>query len=301
MSAVVAAAALVAAAANRPHVFPQVPPEDEPTILANVGSWKAASAGKTRRLLVVSSEHAAEWHAEAVSYALRSLACACVKGNWRFDVADFSVLAETDLLKRYDAIVLNNCTCAKVSPFPAMEGNIREFVAGGKGIVLIHSALDAFHDSPSLQRMFGGAYWGHPWTVCGEKWGILNESPDHPLNACFGGQRKLKFEDELYQHLSPQYDRSSVRVLLSVDLADAASSAALARYERRNGSGKVRADRDFAVSWCRDVGRGRVFYTTFGHDRKAFLDPLRLHHILDGVRYALGDFAAIDVRKGEGI
>jgi hypothetical protein len=32
-----------------------------------------------------------------------------------------------------------------------------------------------------------------------------------------------------------------------------------------------------------------VFYTTFGHDKKAFLDPMRLHHILDAVQYALGD------------
>ena len=51
MMTMVVGAVFAAAAAPRPHIFPQVLPEDEPTIRANVESWKAAPAknGMARR------------------------------------------------------------------------------------------------------------------------------------------------------------------------------------------------------------------------------------------------------------
>ena len=283
------AALLSSAYAKRPLIFPQVLPEDEPVLDANVAAWKAAPARKAHKMLVIFSNDAAEWHGEAVSYAQRVLEKACVKGGWRFDSADYSVLDDGKLLTRYDAIVMNNPTHVKVTPYPAIETNLDNFVKGGKGIVFIHSAVDGFFDCPALQCMSGGAFWGHPWTIFGGVRGIRNEQPNHPLNAGFGGRDRFKLVDELYQHPSPPFDRKKLEVLLSVDLDDAESAAALEKYIKKNGADKVRADRDFAVSWCRTWGKGRVFYTTFGHDKKAFLDPMRLHHILDAVQYALGD------------
>lgn len=291
MKKIVLLSALAAAAvvhAKRPLLFPQVQPEDEPVLDANVAAWNAAPAKKARKMLVIYSNQAGEWHGEAVKYAERALEKACIKGNWRFDNADYSILANGKLLDKYDAIVMNNPTGIRTAAYPGIERNLDAFVKGGKGIVFIHSAVDGFFDSPVMQCMSGGAFWGHPWTIFGV-WGIRNEAPDHPLNAGFGGKKKFRVADELYQHTSPPFDRTKLNVLLSVDLDDADSAAALERYIRKNGAGKVRADRDFAVSWFRKWGEGRVFYTTFGHDKKAFLDPMRLHHILDAVQYALGD------------
>ena len=51
---------------------------------------------------------------------------------------------------------------------------------------------------------------------------------------------------------------------------------------------------DFAVSWVRRYGEGRVFYTSFGHDKRAFLDSARLHHMLSGLQYCLGDLVCED-------
>jgi len=39
----------------------------------------------------------------------------------------------------------------------------------------------------------------------------------------------------------------------------------------------------------KDAGKGRVFYTSFGHDRAAFLDRERLYHMFAGLQYVLGD------------
>ena len=53
-----------------------------------------------------------------------------------------------------------------------------------------------------------------------------------------------------------------------------------------------RADNDYAVSWVRSFGKGRVFYCSLGHDHPVFWDPAVVQHYLDGVQFALGDLPA---------
>jgi type 1 glutamine amidotransferase len=48
------------------------------------------------------------------------------------------------------------------------------------------------------------------------------------------------------------------------------------------------------VSWTRRYGAGRVFYTSFGHDKRAFIDKPRLLHMLAGLQYCLGDLDCPD-------
>jgi type 1 glutamine amidotransferase len=42
----------------------------------------------------------------------------------------------------------------------------------------------------------------------------------------------------------------------------------------------------------RTAGKGRVFYTNFGHREDTFSKPMILKHMLDGMQYALGDLEA---------
>jgi type 1 glutamine amidotransferase len=51
----------------------------------------------------------------------------------------------------------------------------------------------------------------------------------------------------------------------------------------------TREDNDYAISWIRDYGKGRVFYCSLGHDSYVFWDTKVLEHFLAGIQYALGD------------
>ena len=53
-----------------------------------------------------------------------------------------------------------------------------------------------------------------------------------------------------------------------------------------------RTDNDFAVSWVRSWGKGRVFYCSLGHRNEIFWNPAILQHYLDGIQFALGDLPA---------
>jgi type 1 glutamine amidotransferase len=49
-----------------------------------------------------------------------------------------------------------------------------------------------------------------------------------------------------------------------------------------------RADRDFAVTWVKQVGKGRLFYSTLGHPAENWDDP-RLQAMYKGaIEWAMG-------------
>ena len=49
---------------------------------------------------------------------------------------------------------------------------------------------------------------------------------------------------------------------------------------------------DVPVTWCREIGKGRLFYTNFGHREETFAKPKMLQHMLDGIQFAAGDLEA---------
>ena len=204
-------------------------------------------------------------------------------------VTDLSRLADGKFLSRYDAVVLNSTTSVEESRVPGVGKALTGYVSGGGGLVLLHAAVDAFYNSPDIQEMNGSLFFGHPWSAPGT-WSFINEQTDNPINAPF---RRLpvilKYSDEIYQFSTPPFDRKSCDVLLSMDMSDTMTAAAFDRWRfSPHGKAKQRSDGDFVVSYTKTYGKGRVFYTSFGHDHRAFCDE-RLAHMLLGLQWTMGD------------
>ena len=205
-------------------------------------------------------------------------------------------LFEPDSLAEFDAVCMNNTTgelfaapdLDKLSPAEReaalerqerLQKSLLDFVAGGKGIIGIHAATDCCYNWPEYGVMMGGYFDGHPWN---EEVTIKLDEPDHPLNAMFAGE-PLVVKDEIYQFKFP-YSRERLRVLLSIDTA----------HTDMTKEGIRRRDDDFAVSWIRGYGKGRVFYCSLGHRDAIFWNPRVLEHYLAGIQYAMGDLTASD-------
>ncbi len=185
-------------------------------------------------------------------------------------------------LRQFDAICMNNTTRELFDKAPnqdELKKSLMDFVRGGKGIVGIHAATDCFYKWPEYGEMMGGYFWGHPWGA-GDTVTIKIDEPDHPLCAAFKGQG-FEIKEEIYQIKDP-YSRENLRVLLSLDTEKT-------NMKKR---GIKRKDGDFAVSWLREWGEGRVFYCSLGHNNPIFWRPAILQHYLDGIQYAMGDLEA---------
>jgi hypothetical protein len=244
--------------------------------------------GKPRKVLVWG--HA--WTHQPNPYAEKALEILGRKtGAFEAVISDDPRLLLGDRLPRFDALVMNNIH--ERDPFlpedfakrseekksaarkfdEAVKQSILEYVRSGKGIVGIHAATAAFQNWPEYGEMMGGYYGGHIY----QEVAIKLDDAKHPVNACFEG-KPWGINDEIYIFREP-YSREKLHILLSLDLG------------RMDDPGK-RSDKDYAVSWVRQYGKGRVFYTTLGHAAETYWNSLFLQHLLAGIQFALGDLDA---------
>jgi type 1 glutamine amidotransferase len=193
---------------------------------------------------------------------------------------DYSVFT-ADTLKQFDVVCLNNTTSLKFDPKETPERctALMDFVKSGKGIVGIHAAADNFYQWPEGQEMMGNKFSGHPWGA-GGTWAFKIDEPDHPLMVPFKGQG-FKLSDEIYRTARPLYSRDKQLVLMSLDTSDPTT---------RNVKEWKEGDEDTGITWVKDVGKGRLFYCSFGHNDAIFMNPVLLEHYLRGIQFAAGDF-----------
>jgi len=256
---------------------PQLSPADLEKIEAAIPA-KAAAAPKQPRRVLVFWRCEGFFHGSGIAGGNKALELMGQKtGAFQVDIArDYDVFTPANLAK-YDAVVLNNTTGLKMSA--EQQQALLDFVRRGQGLVGIHAATDNFYNWPEGAGMMGGLFAGHPWGG-GGTWAFKLDEPDHSLVRAFGGQG-FKLQDEIYQFKDP-YTRADRRVLLSLDLADKATG------DVKGG----RADNDYAVSWIKNVGQGRLFYCSLGHAQNVFQNAAVNQFYLDGIQFAIGDLAA---------
>jgi len=138
---------------------------------------------------------------------------------------------------------------------------------------------------PEFNTMIGGFFKFH-WND-GQEIYVKVDEPNHPLNAAFKGKPQLLIIDETYTFGRETYSRKNLRVLTSVDYAKMSD-------EDKKKESNPRADGDYALSWIRREGKGRVFYEAHGHNEKIYAITPILEHVLAGMQYVLGDLQADD-------
>ncbi|MDF9834359.1 type 1 glutamine amidotransferase [Ereboglobus sp. PH5-5] len=201
-------------------------------------------------------------------------------GAYTVTLSDDMAQFEPAALAAYDAVVFNNTSRLKFEN-PVHRRALLDFVRNGKGMIGIHAGSDNFPTWPEGQALMGGVFHSHPW-VARDTVAVKNDDPGHILNTAFE-KRGFWITEEIYQHVGP-YSREKQRVLLSLDMS---------REENKRPANKiVRDDNDFGISWLKTEGKGRVFYTSLGHNKNIFEVPQILQHLLDGIQYALGDLEA---------
>ena len=231
-------------------------------------------------------------HKASIAACKAAMADEAKKGAFTVEFSEDYAAFKIENLVKYDALVLNNTTCLKTKDNPHVAPAIASFVRWGGGLCVIHAGADNFYDAPECAHIVGGRFDGHPWVSNGT-WAFKVEDRESPITAPFKGfaDGKFKRSDEIYQQSSPFYDRSKLHILISLDLSDPTTANANVKRQKR-------ADKDYAVSWIRRYGKGRVFYTSFAHDQRAWNAPDTRAHIFAGLAYTLGILKADDKPVG---
>src|SRR5262245_11422213 len=144
----------------------------------------------------------------------------------------------------------------------------------GKGVVGAHTGTGAFYDWPEFGEMMGGYYDNHPWGIIEGK--VVVEAPDFPAMEHF--PKTFLKKEEFYELRAQPYSRAKVRVLAHLD----ASNLDLKNPDYH------RKDADFPVALARTYGKGRTFWSNFGHATETWDDPDIQKMYLEAIKWAMG-------------
>lgn len=165
-----------------------------------------------------------------------------------------------ETLNQFDGLVLY----ANIDEISKPQADaLLAYVASGKGFIPLHCATYCFRNAPRIVELMGAQFQKHG----GEVFSTIIADASHPIMNGFGG---FESWDETYvHHLHNEKNRTVLEV-------------------RKQG---MQADgNEFEPwTWARTHGKGRVFYTAWGHDQRTFNQP-GFHNLVErGIRWACGD------------
>jgi hypothetical protein len=185
------------------------------------------------------------------------------------------LLARTtaDALGRYAGVVFASST----GPIPlADRERFLAWIAEGHAFIGLHAASTTFMGYRPFAHMLGGEFDYHREQVRVEP---TVEDKKHPATR----HLRVGFSvfDEVY--VMKSFERQRVHPLLSLD-----------RHPNTGEPGY------FPLAWTREEGKGRVFYTAFGHRDDVIEAEWYRKHVLGGIRWALRAEGASSSRTDEG-
>ncbi len=262
-------------------------PEDREKVAAATPRKPAATPKAARRLLVYDANigygGATGGHRSipAANMAIEQFAKAtgAYEAVFSNDLENFKY----DRIKKFDAVFLNN-TVGQIFVDPEVRMGLSRFVREGGGLAGYHGTSHASMDWPEFAEMLGAVEGAHREPT--EMATVKIDDPSNPLVAAFEG-RSFVHQDEFYRFPEPPLSRNTVRVLMSIDME---------KTDLNQGRGCarpcVRQDGDYALSWIRSYGKGRVFFTALGHTPAFFSVPALSDFFFRGIQFVLGDLEA---------
>lgn len=205
-----------------------------------------------RRIEILFLGHDSDHHPSAVVLPL--LASALAQEGINFSYTDETADLNPENLTRYDGLMIY-ANHDKIEP--EQEKALLDFVAAGKGFIPIHCASFCFQNSDEYIKLVGGQFHAHDTATFVAS--IVDRA--HPAMQ---GIDSFPTWDETYVHHKLTDDRT---VLME----------------------RVEGDHHEPWTWVKEHGKGRVFYTAYGHDERTWSHPAFHKLVKQGIVWAVGD------------
>ncbi|NND08189.1 MAG: dehydrogenase [Saprospiraceae bacterium] len=237
----------------------RTPPIFVPLLLALLAACssnvtKEASDEEPRRIEILFLGHDSKHHhSRAYCPILASaLTNEGINITYSEDVHDLT----TEYLNNFDGVLLY---ANHEGRHPEQEEALMDYVAAGHAFIPIHCASFCFKDSPDYVELVGGQFKGHGTEV----FTAAITNPEHPAMRNVG---EFSTWDETYVH-----DKIADDLEILMQRKD---SIHLEPW-----------------TWVRNHGKGRVFYTAYGHDERTWANEGFQNLVKEGILWAVSDQA----------
>ncbi len=158
-----------------------------------------------------------------------------------------------DVIDRYDGLMLYGNWKQNEAMDPAQEKALLGFVEDGGAFLPIHCASACFGGSDTFVKLVGGRFKSHQTGI----FTTTITAPEHPVMRGYSG---FETWDETYVHDRQTDDRTILQA----------------------------RDKE-PWTWVRSQGKGKVFYTAYGHDMRCWEQPAFHDLLRRGILWSVGE------------
>ncbi|MDO6604772.1 PVC-type heme-binding CxxCH protein [Arenibacter palladensis] len=205
-----------------------------------------------RRIEMLFLGHALEHHNSRVYMPI--LASALTQSGINITYTEAVEDLNPENLALYDGVIIY---ANHENRFPEQEKALLDYVAAGHAFLPIHCASFCFNESEEYVDLVGGQFKTHGTDTFTAK--IVDKS--HPIMQNF---EEFSTWDETYVHDKLAND---ITVLME----------------------RVEGEHHEPWTWVKQFGKGKVFYTAYGHDERTWSKPGFQNLIKEGILWAVDD------------
>ncbi|HET9487651.1 MAG TPA: ThuA domain-containing protein [Chryseosolibacter sp.] len=162
----------------------------------------------------------------------------------------------------------------------------RRYIEAGGGFLGLHSVIGTERNWKWFKMMLGGSFAWHPKF---QPFEIKLIDKAHPSVA--GMPSTWKKEDECY-FMKEMYP--GIHVVMAHDLNSLKANEE--DMEKIKSLSAQFADY-YPAAWYQHFDGGTIWITTLGHHEKDYVDPMYLHHILQGMTFVASNVGKLDFSK----
>ncbi|WP_163377549.1 ThuA domain-containing protein [Cyclobacterium sp. SYSU L10401] len=213
---------------------------------------------------------------ESIPDGIRAIYKLGEENGFLVDTTTNAALFTEEILEQYSAVIFLSTTGDVLNHY--QEADFERYIQAGGGFVGIHAAADTEYDWAWYGKMTGGYFSDHP--------GINDPHPnvqEGVIDVVDKSHSSTSFLPDQWTRTDEWYSykdfNESVKVLMTLDEDS---------YQGGEDMG------EHPIAWYHEYDGGRAFYTGGGHTSASFEEDLYLQHLLEGIKYAIGENKKLD-------
>ena len=182
------------------------------------------------------------------------------KNNWFLYETEEGGVFNPEQLAKFNSVIFNNSTGAVINE--EQQKALQQYVENGGSLMGIHGAGDNSHHWPwYVQNLTGAEFSHHSLKIPYEKTNVLVDS-QADSSIVNGITKEWPRADEWYVFFdNPRKKGFNIICTIDGESIDPTANIPFIAPNKTFGMGK-----DHPVAWCKQIGKGKTFYTSMGHE-----------------------------------
>lgn len=203
------------------------------------------------------------------------------KNDWFIYETEEGGIFNVEQLSKFKTVIFNNSTGRVLND--EQQKALEQYVENGGNLIGIHGSGDnSHHWDWYVESLLGAEFSHHSLKMPFEKADVLLDSQaDSVLTS--NVSKNWNRADEWYVFFeNPRKKGFNILYTINGESIDPTANIPLIASNKNFGMGK-----DHPVAWHKNIGKGKTFYTSMGHDETAWKDPNFVKLIENAIKWTL--------------